>query len=342
MEISVIMPCYNSEKFVAEAIESFLSQESNDVELIIVDDGSSDGTLRVCKRYEKEYETVKCFSIKNAGAGHARNYGLTKAEGKWIIYLDADDLLLEGSLKNILNKNILGSCLEVDIHYCPMLHSNITLSKPVEERKAEQVDSINHNIPKLEFWTSIYSKKFLQKNNIQFFEYRKQDIETAFRYRAFSKATNIEVHNDYPFVLNRENLESNTHTWNRYNLYSIKSKVYYALYRETTVYNDKNFLLEETIRNVVKYFTMSIIYTRDKDTLNDVKSLLRDVLKETKGIGNAKIFGYKLVMVILNRVPFSLMLKRKDNVEKNEKKGSHVLTSSVMDRLKIISKKYVR
>lgn len=96
-KVSVIVPLYNAEAYLEEAISSVLKQDYEPLELIIVDDGSSDGSLEVALRYESE--KVRVFSQKNSGACVARNRGLREAEGEYVKFLDADDVLAPGSIR---------------------------------------------------------------------------------------------------------------------------------------------------------------------------------------------------------------------------------------------------
>ena len=89
--VSIIIPAYNSEKYLAEAISSALDQTWPNKELIIVDDGSTDGTLEIARKFESE--TVRVFYQDNKGASGARNKGLQEARGQFIQFLDGDDLL---------------------------------------------------------------------------------------------------------------------------------------------------------------------------------------------------------------------------------------------------------
>lgn len=100
MKLSVIIPLYNAEEFVAEAIESVLAQKGIDVECIVVDDGSSDKSADVVAKYPVHY-----FSKDNGGASSARNYGLQHATGDYVMFVDADDFLS--------NELICCQCIEV-------------------------------------------------------------------------------------------------------------------------------------------------------------------------------------------------------------------------------------
>ena len=94
--VSVIMPLYNAEAYVSEAIESVLKQNYSPLELIIVDDGSSDKSLEIALQYQSD--NVRVFSQPNSGACVARNKGLREARGEYIKFLDADDILAPDSI----------------------------------------------------------------------------------------------------------------------------------------------------------------------------------------------------------------------------------------------------
>ena len=99
--ISVIIPVYNVEKYIAECISSVTSQSFDGCEVVCVDDGSSDGSLTVMQGLAEADPRIKVFSQKNCGQSMARNNGLSHACGKYVIYLDSDDLLLPGSLQKL-------------------------------------------------------------------------------------------------------------------------------------------------------------------------------------------------------------------------------------------------
>lgn len=98
-KVSVIVPAYNSQQFIAETLDSLLSQTLKDIEIIVVNDGSTDSTKEIAERYKKENENVSVYTIENNGVSNARNFGLSKAEGKYVVFCDADDYFSEGSLE---------------------------------------------------------------------------------------------------------------------------------------------------------------------------------------------------------------------------------------------------
>lgn len=98
-KVSVIIPAYNSEQFIAETLDSLINQTLKDIEVIIVNDGSTDGTQNIIDAYCKKHSIFKSFIKENGGVSKARNYGLERATGKYVVFLDADDTYTETSLE---------------------------------------------------------------------------------------------------------------------------------------------------------------------------------------------------------------------------------------------------
>lgn len=101
MFISVIIPSYNAEKFIKNTLDSILTQEYTNFEIIVVDDESTDNSAQIVKGYEEKYSQIKLISQKNSGAPMARNKGLSLAEGEYILFLDSDDLLSSSSFLQV-------------------------------------------------------------------------------------------------------------------------------------------------------------------------------------------------------------------------------------------------
>jgi glycosyltransferase involved in cell wall biosynthesis len=99
-KVSVIIPTYNSAKYLSETIESVLKQSYNIIEIIVVDDGSTDESKGVLSKYSGR---IKYFYIKNSGPATARNYGIKNSTGEWIAFLDSDDIWLPGKIEKQLN-----------------------------------------------------------------------------------------------------------------------------------------------------------------------------------------------------------------------------------------------
>lgn len=92
-KISIIVPVYNTEGYLCKCIDSILNQTYKFFELILVDDGSTDNSLNICKEYEEKDKRIKVFHKENGGQGSARNLGIDKAEGEYIGFVDSDDFI---------------------------------------------------------------------------------------------------------------------------------------------------------------------------------------------------------------------------------------------------------
>ena len=100
--ISVVVPIYNVAEYLNECIDSILAQDYKTIEVILVDDGSTDDSKKICKEYAKKYSFVHVIHQKNAGLSAARNRGLSVAKGEYICFVDSDDYLLPGYLSELL------------------------------------------------------------------------------------------------------------------------------------------------------------------------------------------------------------------------------------------------
>ncbi len=102
--ISIIVPVYNAEKYLDQAVKSVLGQTCPDWELLLINDGSTDGSAAVCRKYEKMDRRIRVFDKENGGVSSARNMGLKEAGGEWIAFLDGDDWLEENCLETALKE----------------------------------------------------------------------------------------------------------------------------------------------------------------------------------------------------------------------------------------------
>lgn len=115
--LSIIVPVYNCEKFLNQCVESILSQQFEDYELLLIDDGSTDSSGQMCDKWAANDEKISVFHIANAGVSNARNIGLSSADGKYITFIDSDDYISE----NFLHKAVdfMETHPEVDyVQYC--------------------------------------------------------------------------------------------------------------------------------------------------------------------------------------------------------------------------------
>lgn len=94
-KLSIIVPVYNAEKYISRCLDSLINQTYKNVEIIVVNDGSLDNSLRICEKYQQVDSRVKIYSQRNRGVSEARNLGLKKCQGEYIAFVDADDFISE-------------------------------------------------------------------------------------------------------------------------------------------------------------------------------------------------------------------------------------------------------
>ena len=110
MKFSIVVPVYNTEKYLYDCIESVLRQTFDDYELILVNDGSTDSSGRICHDYADKNAKIKAYDKENSGQIESRSYGISKASGEYIVFLDSDDMLADNALEVINRKIIQHNC----------------------------------------------------------------------------------------------------------------------------------------------------------------------------------------------------------------------------------------
>ena len=111
LKISLVMPVYNEEKFIAECLDSLLKQTYKNFEALMIDDGSTDNTLNILKQYAKKDKRIKAIHQKNVGLGISRNRGIKMSKGEILGFLDGDMIFPKDYLaklaKPIINKKLI-------------------------------------------------------------------------------------------------------------------------------------------------------------------------------------------------------------------------------------------
>ncbi len=170
--ISIIIPVYNSVDKLSDAIESVLAQTYNDWELIIIDDGSNDGSASVCDEYEKKDSRIKVIHIENSGVSFARNLGIKLSRGIFLEFMDSDDYISNNALETSIGKIDDNDLLIFSFEYliadirCSIDTNYMVLNSWDElKKKFVYLDSkILINSP----CNKIYKKDIIAKNNILF------------------------------------------------------------------------------------------------------------------------------------------------------------------------------
>ena len=120
-KISIIVPIYNVENYLDECLQSLINQTYNNLEIILVNDGSTDRSLEICKNYVSEYTNIYLYSKENGGLSDARNYGLDRATGKYVCFVDSDDYvsldMVEYLYENLIKYDAPLVCCNINMVY---------------------------------------------------------------------------------------------------------------------------------------------------------------------------------------------------------------------------------
>ena len=109
--VSVVVPIYNSSFYLERCIDSILYQTYQNIEVILIDDGSTDDSWEKCVRYQKRDSRIKAFRTDNHGVSSARNYGLDICTGEWVYFVDSDDWIFEKAIESLVDSNMNKNCL---------------------------------------------------------------------------------------------------------------------------------------------------------------------------------------------------------------------------------------
>lgn len=167
--ISIIIPVFNSEKCLKRCVDSILSQTFVDFELILVDDGSSDLTFKICEEYRLSDTRIRVFHKENGGVSIARNFGLNQAKGKWIGFIDSDDWIEKECFNHCFDYKDLDE-LELIMFSCFWSDDSIlpdVLCKSMHDYKSILplfIDKITFVTP----WCKFFKKQILDQYNIMF------------------------------------------------------------------------------------------------------------------------------------------------------------------------------
>ena len=175
VKVSVIVPVYNSDGYIAKTIESLLRQTLKEIQIILVDDGSTDSSGKICDEYAKKDKRILVIHKKNGGLADARNNGMKVSKGKYIMFLDADDLFEDNSCENMYNVIEKTQSEYVIGNYQMTDDDGTKWPKPAfDVEKYQEFELDKHDFKKSFFvmnstaWNKIYRTKFLLDNDITF------------------------------------------------------------------------------------------------------------------------------------------------------------------------------
>lgn len=202
--ISVIIPVYNGEAFVEKCIKSVLAQSISDLQIIMVDDGSSDGTLSILHEYALKDSRIEVIHQENGGVSKARNAGLAIVRGEWVLFIDSDDSVTPDYCESMLNA-------------AQLLSIDILIARPGTERQEQpyilkeheklmqaclSYDEISFSFNIDAPWGKLFRSSLIKENQICFPETLTRSEDAYFCLCAYEYAKTIGVLNQFGYIHN--------------------------------------------------------------------------------------------------------------------------------------------
>lgn len=313
VEISVILPVYNSEEYLKECLESLLNQTFKDLEVLCIDDGSSDASLSILKEYEKADNRIIVISQENMGVARTRNNALKSVKGNYVYFMDSDDCLDKNAFKK-LHDNITSNESDFCIMKAIFVNGTEEYKFPAFELEKE-LGKVNFNNFTFTYkdvkshvlndlfapWLKLYSTDFLKSSGEFTFPEIKSYSDAPFHVKTMLRASKISFVPEYLYYY-RENDDSLVHSSSNtinffklsdiiedylnnngfmdelkeeFNAFKVVKLVYYMGFTDSDEYYSK---AKEELSNV--NVNSSLIADKDIDKMNIV--LDSDNLKECK------------------------------------------------------------
>ena len=298
-KISIIIPVYNSEKYIEKTLESVLGQTYENIEVIVIDDGSTDNSGEIAEKISQKDPRLQYFKIENSGPGNARNEGMSKATGKYIGFCDGDDIIKPEMYEKLV------SCLEksdADIAFCDIFteRDNCCFGFPWEDGKtfygdeicsqlmASMVGNLSDNSSDIPVWGSVvrclFKRELIEKNNLRL----PTDIHFAedlvFTLNYLKNSTGAVICNEplYYYVCNESSIMNSFYSYKKDMFKARKSLVEYIIkaIEDLPCYNDLRKRLTVTERcyyqECVGNACRKAVGRTDKEIKAELKEILFD------------------------------------------------------------------
>lgn len=286
--VSVILPIYNMERYLEECVESVRSQSYRNVEIILVDDGSADNSLEICHSMQKSDDRIVVISKQNGGVSTARNLGIEKAQGDWLMFVDPDDRLsptiIETLIANISEAtDIIACCCKVfDNSELDDEDHFFTGNRTFVENKNDlyfQLMKSSYGQPGKTYtaigvpWGKLYRRNFLTQNQLQFDTKLRRVQDNILNMYAFFYANEIKYIDEPLYIYRYEHMSDYFRKY-RENFVDIFVAVREARYKclmDTELINDvqiRKYYINESAVNLVGILKNGVFHKKSRRRLS--------------------------------------------------------------------------
>ena len=297
-DISIVVPIYNAEAYLNKCIDSLINQTKKNIEIILVNDGSTDKSDKIIKSYKDK--RIKYYKNKNKGIGYSRNFGIDKSNSKYIMFLDSDDYLDINACEKLFNK-IEKDKADVVVSDFIITHNGTEKIEVINDFKKTNIDNNSSIILDINLspWNKIYSSKLIKDNNIRFPEDIKYE-DVLFVLECLDKANNVsKLNKALNYYVVRDNSETKTYDKKVFDILEVVK-------RFRSYFNNK--YKEDVDKLTIKILTNYTIQQRYQVNIKDAYKFIDQVFNYLK----KEIPDYKNNKYYENRP----LLKR--TIEKNK------------------------
>ena len=296
-KVSVIVPIYNVEKYLEKCINSLLSQTLEDIQIILVNDGSKDNSGNIAKEYEKNNKDRVIYVEKeNGGLSDARNYGLKYATGDFIAFLDSDDYIEKNAYEEMYNKAIEENADYVECDFIWEFPNKIRVDKQYPYKNKKEMLSFVRVVA----WNKLIKRQLIIDNNLEFPKgLRYEDVEFTYKLIPF---INKFAYVDKSFIhyVQREGSIANVQNERTAEIFTVLDNVIefykknniYEKYRDELEYNYARYLLCSSLKRMCKIKDKTIrekLLTESWERLNsNFPNWKENVILKTVNIGKNK------------------------------------------------------
>ncbi len=200
--ISVIVPIYNVENYLRQCLDSILEQTFHNLDILLVNDGSTDGSGQICQEYLEKDSRIRYFEKENGGQADSRNYGIERAQGEYITFIDSDDWVTKTYIEELYSKlQHYNADISISNYFC-LQESNATFYKHVFEPWEKEYDSkylLEHyfDIQGGDFFLSTVWGKLYKKSLFEYLRFAKgmMSEDAALTYKIYDSADKIVYFN---------------------------------------------------------------------------------------------------------------------------------------------------
>lgn len=272
-KVSVIVPVYNVENYLEECVNSILNQTYEDLEIILVDDGSKDSSGKMCDVFTQKYENVKCVHKENGGLSDARNHGLANATGDYIMFVDSDDYLPEDSIRPMVEEIEKRDADYVVANYQNCNDDGKLWERPVfnlEKYKNFKVAIKDYEdsfyIMNSAVWNKLFRKSFLDEYKMQFVLGVPAE-DAIFTMNCFIKSKNVYYIPNVVYYYRQRNSASSISTSCNIKYFNGISKAYkiiYDLFKENNELEFYRFFYAKSMTYIFYKFVDSVLLTDEE------------------------------------------------------------------------------